>query len=136
MAYLLAFALTLLVAVLVSERAHRGVLSTSVLFLAVAAGLGPLGVGLLSQDRRAPTEQIAELALFATLFNDGMRVDWQGVRKWRQPAALVLVIGMVERQAKFSSPVTSAPPRARAAAQRLAARGLPEKCALPRGARL
>lgn len=94
MVYVLAFALTLLFAVLLSERANRSVLSTSVLFLTVAAALGPLGFGVLSRDWHGLAEKIAELALFTTLFSDGMRVDWAGVRSWRQPAMLVLLIGM------------------------------------------
>lgn len=94
MVYVLAFALTLLFAVLLSERANRSVLSTSVLFLAVAALLGPLGFGVLSREWEGLTEKIAELALFTTLFSDGMRVDWTGVRSWRQPAMLVLLVGM------------------------------------------
>lgn len=59
---LLSFAALLMVAVLISERAHRTVLSTAVLFL------------------------LAQLALFSVLFTDGMRVAIRDLRSaWRLP---------------------------------------------------
>lgn len=85
---LLSFAATLLVAVLVSGLAHRTVLSTAVLFLLAGflLGEGVLGFVLL----RSGDEQVsllAELALFAVLFSDGMRVSIGQLRRgWRLPA--------------------------------------------------
>ena len=89
------FAITLLLAVLISERAGRSVLSTAVLFLCAGfvAGDGMLGLVPLQPDNPV-VAQLAELALFSVLFTDGMRV---GVRDllsaWRLPGR-ALVLGM------------------------------------------
>ena len=89
------FAITLLLAVLISELAGRSVLSTAVLFLfaGFVAGDGMLGLVPLQPDNPV-VAQLAELALFSVLFTDGMRV---GVRDllsaWRLPGR-ALVLGM------------------------------------------
>ncbi len=84
---LLAFAAVLLLAVLVSSLAKRTILSTAVLFLLAGFALGPGGFGMV--DVRADTPivaTLAELALFAVLFTDGMRVGWADLRSaWRLP---------------------------------------------------
>ncbi|QYG94125.1 sodium:proton antiporter [Iamia sp. SCSIO 61187] len=93
MTALLAFAGVLLVAVLVSERAHRTVLSTAVVFLVAGFLLGDevLGaVDLGSGDE--PVGVVAELALFAVLFTDGMKVGVRELRTaWRLPGRALLV---------------------------------------------
>jgi sodium/hydrogen antiporter len=91
---LLVFAVTLLVAVLISCKAKESILSVSVLFL--IAGL-LLGEGLLGA--RPPNRDflyiLAEVALFSVLFTDGMKTG--GVKKisthWHM-AGRALVIGM------------------------------------------
>jgi sodium/hydrogen antiporter len=84
---LLTYALVLLLAVLVSALAKRTILSTAVLFLVAGFVLGPDVTGVL--DVRADTPLVgtlAELALFAVLFTDGMRVGWADLRSaWRLP---------------------------------------------------
>jgi NhaP-type Na+/H+ or K+/H+ antiporter len=84
---LLVFAATLLAAVLVSALAKRTILSTAVLFLVVGFALGPDTLGVL--DVRPDSDIVAvlsELALFAVLFTDGMRVGWADLRSaWRLP---------------------------------------------------
>jgi NhaP-type Na+/H+ or K+/H+ antiporter len=84
---LLAFAATLLAAVLISALAKRTILSTAVVFLVVGFALGPDTLGML--EVRADSEIVAvlsELALFAVLFTDGMRVGWADLRSaWRLP---------------------------------------------------
>ncbi|MFI7068422.1 cation:proton antiporter [Kribbella sp. NPDC050124] len=84
---LLCFAVVLLLAVLVSSLAHRTILSTAVLFLAAGFVLGPETTGVL--DLRPESDVVAilaELALFAVLFTDGMRVGWADLRSaWRLP---------------------------------------------------
>jgi sodium/hydrogen antiporter len=84
---LLAFAATLLAAVLISALAKRTILSTAVVFLVVGFALGPDTLGVL--EVRADSEIVAvlsELALFAVLFTDGMRVGWADLRSaWRLP---------------------------------------------------
>ncbi|HET6728575.1 MAG TPA: cation:proton antiporter [Jiangellaceae bacterium] len=84
---LLAFAATLLTAVLVSALAKRTILSTAVLFLVVGFALGPDTLGVL--EVRADSDIVvvlSELALFAVLFTDGMRVGWADLRSaWRLP---------------------------------------------------
>ena len=92
---LLAYAGTLLVAVLVSALAHRTVLSTAVLFLAAgfALGDGVLGVIPLTPDDDI-VATLAELALFAVLFTDGMRVGLRDLTSaWRLPGR-ALVLGL------------------------------------------
>ena len=84
---LLAFAATLLAAVLISALAKRTILSTAVVFLVVGFALGPDTLGVL--EVRADSEIVvvlSELALFAVLFTDGMRVGWADLRSaWRLP---------------------------------------------------
>ncbi|MFE0156282.1 cation:proton antiporter [Nonomuraea sp. NPDC059007] len=84
---LVAFAAVLLLAVLVSGLAHRTILSTAALFLVAGfvLGDGVLGVIPLRPDD-ALVGSLAELALFAVLFSDGMRVGWTELRSaWRLP---------------------------------------------------
>ena len=84
---LLAFAVVLLMAVLVSALAKRTILSTAVLFLVAGFVLGPDVTGVLDVDPDEPIVSVlAELALFAVLFTDGMRVGWADLRSaWRLP---------------------------------------------------
>jgi len=84
---LLTFAAVLLAAVLVSALAKRTILSTAVLFLAAGFVLGPDTTGVLDVRADSPiVGALAELALFAVLFTDGMRVGWADLRSaWRLP---------------------------------------------------
>jgi NhaP-type Na+/H+ or K+/H+ antiporter len=84
---LLAFAAVLLLAVLVSSLARRTILSTAVLFLVAGFALGPGGFGVVDVGAGSPiVATLAELALFAVLFTDGMRVGWADLRAaWRLP---------------------------------------------------
>lgn len=84
---LLTFAVVLLAAVLVSALAKRTILSTAVLFLVAGFVLGPDTTGVLDVRADAPiVGTLAELALFAVLFTDGMRVGWADLRSaWRLP---------------------------------------------------
>lgn len=84
---LLTFAAVLLVAVLVSALAKRTILSTAVLFLVAGFVLGPDTTGVLDVRAQSPiVGTLAELALFAVLFTDGMRVGWADLRSaWRLP---------------------------------------------------
>ncbi|MGE0683487.1 MAG: cation:proton antiporter [Candidatus Binatia bacterium] len=87
MTAVLAFAVTLLLAVLISDLAHRSVLSTAVLFLLAGflAGDGMLSIMPLQADN--PVISIfAELALFSVLFTDGMRVGFRDLTSaWELP---------------------------------------------------
>lgn len=96
MSTLLVFAAVLLVAVLLSDLANRSLLSTAVVFLVAGFVLGP-AVGGVLPAAGADEElvfRLAELALFAVLLTDGMRV---GVRQltsaWRLPGR-ALLLGM------------------------------------------
>jgi NhaP-type Na+/H+ or K+/H+ antiporter len=84
---LMCFAAVLLLAVLVSSLAHRTILSTAVLFLVAGFVLGPETTGVLELEAGSPVVSVlAELALFAVLFTDGMRVGWSDLRSaWRLP---------------------------------------------------
>jgi sodium/hydrogen antiporter len=90
---LLSFAGLLLVAVLISERAHRTVLSTAVLFLLGGFVLGPGVGGVLDVRPETPlVAGLAELALFSVLFTDGMRVGLADLRAaWRLPGRALLL---------------------------------------------
>jgi NhaP-type Na+/H+ or K+/H+ antiporter len=87
MPLLLVFSVVLLLAVLLSALAHRTVLSTAVLFLIAGFLVGDGMLGLVSVDAQSPVvATLAELALFAVLFTDGMRVGWADLRSaWRLP---------------------------------------------------
>jgi NhaP-type Na+/H+ or K+/H+ antiporter len=84
---LLCFAAVLLAAVLVSALAHRTILSTAALFLIAGFLLGEDTGGVLHLRADSPiVAELAELALFAVLFTDGMRVGWADLRSaWRLP---------------------------------------------------
>ncbi len=93
MASVLAFALVLLTAVLISGLAHRSVVSTAVLFL--GAGF-LLGDGTLNVVPVHAGDQVvvvlAELALFSVLFTDGMRASVKELRNaWRLPGRALLL---------------------------------------------
>jgi NhaP-type Na+/H+ or K+/H+ antiporter len=95
MTLFLAFAVTLLIAVLISGLTQRTVLSVAVLFLASGfiVGLGWLGPSSRPSDQLL--QHVAELALFSVLFTDGMRTG--GIKElrasWRLPGR-ALLIGM------------------------------------------
>ncbi|CAN5618658.1 cation:proton antiporter [soil metagenome] len=93
MVVLLAFAATLVLAVLISELAERSVLSTAVVFLVAGVLLGPDVLGALAITPRDPlVEGLAELALFAVLFSDGMRVGVSDLLSaWRLPGRALLL---------------------------------------------
>jgi NhaP-type Na+/H+ or K+/H+ antiporter len=87
MTLLLVFAAVLLLAVLLSALAHRTVLSTAVVFLVAGFLVGDGMLGVVHVSPQAPiVATLAELALFAVLFTDGMRVGWADLRSaWRLP---------------------------------------------------
>lgn len=87
MTLLLAFAVLLLAAVLVSSLAHRSVLSTAALFLVGGFVLGDEVTGVIHLSVDDPiVKNLANLALFSVLFTDGMRVGWADVRSaWKLP---------------------------------------------------
>jgi len=90
---LLVFALTLLLAVVLSALAERSVLSTSVLFLAVGFGAARAGVPGFSGDAHM-LSTFAELALFSILINDGLRVRTDELRQtWHLPGR-ALILGL------------------------------------------
>jgi NhaP-type Na+/H+ or K+/H+ antiporter len=90
---LLAFAIALVIAVLLSQLASRTVLSTAVLFLIAGfvAGANVTGIVPLAPDDPILL-QFVELALVAVLFTDGMRVTVGALRAdWRLPGRALLV---------------------------------------------
>jgi NhaP-type Na+/H+ or K+/H+ antiporter len=92
-ALLLSYAVLLIAAVLVSELAHRTVLSAAVLFLVGGFVLGSGVTDVLVIEPGQPVVAIlAELALFAVLFTDGMRVGLADLRSaWRLPGRALLL---------------------------------------------
>lgn len=91
MPLVLAFALTLLLAVLVSELAQRSVLSTAILFLLVGMVLSTIAPHLAPAPPDPVISRFIELALFSVLFTDGMRVGFQDLKSaWRLPGRALL----------------------------------------------
>jgi NhaP-type Na+/H+ or K+/H+ antiporter len=93
MPLLLAFALTLLVAVWISGLAQRTVLSTAVLFLVVGfvTGRGTLRIVAL-HPQQSLVESLANLALFSVLFTDGMKASARDLASaWRLPGRALLL---------------------------------------------
>lgn len=92
---LLVFALVLLMGVLLSEFAHRSILSTAVLFLVAGFVAGTGVTDLVDVTPRDPTvRNLAEIALFSVLFTDGMRVGIRDLADaWRLPGR-ALFFGM------------------------------------------
>jgi len=89
----LVFAATLAAAVLLSQLAHRTVLSTAVLFLVVGFVVGPGVAHIVSVTARQPElHNLALLALFSVLFTDGMAAGVGELRRaWRLPGRALLV---------------------------------------------
>ncbi len=90
---LFAFAITLVVALLASGALHRGILSTAVLFLGAGMVMGPLGVGTVHIHPGSDgTRVFVEVAFFAVLFTDGLRVRAEDLAKhWRLPARALFI---------------------------------------------
>ncbi|HEX2910929.1 MAG TPA: cation:proton antiporter [Chloroflexia bacterium] len=82
------FAITLVIAVLLSGLANRSILSTAVIFLLAGfiAGPGVLGVMTIQFDNEV-VSTFAQLALFSVLYTDGMRVKLAdfNIAKWKLP---------------------------------------------------
>ena len=95
MTLLLIFAVTLLIAVLISDIAEKSVLSSAVLFL-IAGFLAGRGIlGLVPELEPGLLERLSEVALFSILFTDGMRTGGMRsiINSWRLPGR-ALLIGM------------------------------------------
>ncbi len=90
---LLLYSVTLLFAVLLSELADRTVLSSAAMFLIVGLLAGNGILGLLPIDAGHPLVQtLADLALFAVLFTDGMRAGFKDLAAaWRLPGRALLL---------------------------------------------
>lgn len=90
---LLLYATLLIVGVLFSELTRRTVLSTAVLFLLGGLLAGPGITGLIEIDAGTPwVATVSELALFAVLFSDGMKVGTDNLRAaWRLPGRALLM---------------------------------------------
>ena len=92
---LLPFAVLLLVATLLSSLANRTVLSTAALFLTAGFVLGDGVTGLVPLNAQDPVVgQLANFALFAVLFSDGMRVGWSDLRSAAHLPGRALFLGM------------------------------------------
>ena len=92
MVAILAFGITLLVAVLVSRLASRSVLSTAVLFLAAGFVVGNLLHLFTPDPRNGSVRLVAELALVSTLFSDGTRARLQDLKgTWELPSRALLL---------------------------------------------
>lgn len=90
---ILTFAVALLLAVLLSDKANRSVLSLAVLVLLAGFAVGDGGVGLIHFRPGDPLVRwSAELALVVILFTDGTQAGLDVLRQsWRLPARALLV---------------------------------------------
>ncbi|MGB7952056.1 MAG: cation:proton antiporter [Candidatus Binatia bacterium] len=93
MVALLIFAVTLVVAVFLSELARRSILSTAVLFLLAGFVAGQGGFGWISvQPTDAVVSEFSKLALFSVLFTDGMKIGVRDlVSAWHLPGRALLL---------------------------------------------
>jgi sodium/hydrogen antiporter len=93
MTLLLVFAVTLLIAVLVSDVAEKSILSASILFLAAGFLTGRGVFGPAPELGRNLLERLAEIALFSILFTDGIKTGGARsiVESWRLPGRALLV---------------------------------------------
>lgn len=89
----LCFAALLVVGVLISERAHRTVISTAVLFLLGGFVLGPGALDIIQVESGDPAVRVlAELALFTVLYSDGMKIGIGDLRRaWGLPGRALLL---------------------------------------------
>ena len=104
----LVFAGTLAAAVLLSQLAHRTVLSTAVLFLVTGFIVGPGVANVVRVTPRLPqVHELALLALFSVLFTDGMAAGIGELRRaWRLPgrallAGLPVTLGVLALLARY-----------------------------------
>ncbi len=95
MTTLLVFALSLLIAVLLSELAGRSILSTAVLFLVAGFIAGPSGLNVIASDpHQSYVLLLAEAALCSVLFTDGMRASLKDIgAAWKLPGR-ALILGL------------------------------------------
>src|SRR4051812_27753384 len=95
MTLLIAFACSLFVAVLISGWARRTILSTAVLFLGIGLLVGSGWVPHTTVPKLESLRSIAEVALFSTLFSDGIRTGgFAEIRREWHLAGRALLIGM------------------------------------------
>ncbi len=95
MSLFLAFACSLFAAVLISGRARTTILSTAVLFLAVGLLLGSGVIPGAAVPKLDSLRLLAEVALFSTLFSDGIRTGgFASIRKGWRLAGRALIFGM------------------------------------------
>jgi NhaP-type Na+/H+ or K+/H+ antiporter len=92
---LLVFAVTLVIAVLISNLAEKSVLSVAVLFLAAGFLAGENLFGSVPEANSHVLKVLSELALFSVLFTDGMRTGGLlEVKKHWRFAGRALLLGM------------------------------------------
>ena len=91
----LVFSAVLLIASAISGVARRSIMSTAVLFLFAGFVVGHVGFQVINVGPDEPlVATLAELALFAVLFTDGMRAGLADLKgAWRLPGR-VLLVGM------------------------------------------
>ncbi len=94
MLFLLAFAIALLMAVLLSGVAARTVFSTTILFLIAGMFLGSLHIPLVEDltSSQPFLSQFVTLAMLAVLYPDGMEINLKELRRdWELPAKALLL---------------------------------------------
>ena len=95
MRFLFVYSSSLVVAIYLSGLAQQSILSTTVLFLAAGAVLGPGLVGYLPfHEQSAMVPLLAQLALIAVLFTDGLNLDLATLRSGWRLSFRSLVLGM------------------------------------------
>ncbi len=103
MYFILAFSISLLIAVLLSGVARRTIISTTILYLIAGMFIGSLQLPVVNQliSSQSFLQQFVTLAMLAVLFPDGMKVNLNELRHvWMLPAralflGLPLTIGII-----------------------------------------
>lgn len=92
-AQIFAFAVALLIAVLLSKTAHNSVLSTAVIFLVAGFLLGSGALNLVQfKENDQTVGNFVQIALFSVLITDGMKTGARELLKaWRLPGTALLL---------------------------------------------
>ncbi len=93
MTAVLAFALALFLAAIVSDYSRRSIVSSAVVFLVAGWLVGGGGFGLVRvRADAASVRYLAQIVLFSVLFTDGTRTGLDDLRRgWRAPGRALLV---------------------------------------------
>jgi NhaP-type Na+/H+ or K+/H+ antiporter len=94
LALVIAFAITLVVALLASRVIERNILSTAILFMVAGFAIGSGVLGYIQPEPTSTVSAFIELALFSVLFTDGMRISRRDIEQVWHLSARALLLGL------------------------------------------